>query len=231
MIGTPQKAMLMVVPGGGLGGPPLLRFTFNPTEYTVAKSAKWNRPQTRAARSSTRPEFGGANPQTVQMEIFFDASEDIVGDVTKDIMILLNWTKPTGLSVNRQQANPPLLRFIWGRNPALIDFTGFLKSVSAKYTLFTPDGTPVRATANISLEEAPSDLPFPTNPSSGSLAGLRSHVMLEGDSLQSVAQAEYGRAAMWRSLALFNSIDDPLRVAPGTSILVPSAAEAARLVS
>ena len=224
--GKLEKARLRVVSGGD--GPKELKFSFNPTEYTVAKSATWTRPTTRGARSSTKPEFAGANPQTVQMEVFFDAWEKETGDVTRDVQTLLDWTKPTGSSVNKQQANPPVLAFEWGANSTLTGFEGFLKSGSAKYTMFRGDGTAVRASATISLEEVPKERKG-GNPTSGSLPGMRTHVLREGDSLQSIAHAEYGRAGLWRGIAAFNSIDDPLRIAPGTTILVPAVAEAARL--
>jgi nucleoid-associated protein YgaU len=50
----------------------------------------------------------------------------------------------------------------------------------------------------------------------------------EGETLASVAWHEYENAALWRGLADFNGIDDPLRVAPGTVLLVPTSAEAKR---
>jgi nucleoid-associated protein YgaU len=46
-----------------------------------------------------------------------------------------------------------------------------------------------------------------------------------------VAYHEYGDASLWRGIAAFNEIDDPLRVAAGTRILVPTADEARRLAS
>ena len=42
-----------------------------------------------------------------------------------------------------------------------------------------------------------------------------------GDSLHSIAQRVYGKPSLWRGLAQANDIDDPMRVPPGTSILVP----------
>ena len=68
-----------------------------------------------------------------------------------------------------------------------------------------------------------------TNPTSGSEAGLRVHVLSEGETLHSVAWAEYGQARFWRALARFNEIDDPMRLALGTRLLLPSPREAARL--
>jgi nucleoid-associated protein YgaU len=205
-----------------------LRFTFNPSEYTVAKSATWNRPQAKDAKKAGRPEFQGANAQTLQMEIFLDDSE--TGDVAKAIATLFDWVKPTDSSVKKKKPQPPILTFIWGTNPALDGFQAYLKSISAKYTLFKPDGTPVRATANITLEEAPADPKAQgQNPTSRSLLGRAVHVVREGDSLTSIAYHEYGDATIWRGLAAFNDIDDGLRIKPGARILIPTLDEALRL--
>src|SRR5258708_4637821 len=85
------------------------------------------------------------------------------------------------------------------------------------------------ATANIALEEVP-DEPKGTNPTSGSLAGRRTYVVGAGDSLHSVAFAEYGDPSLWRALAVFNGVDDPLRVTAGIRLLLPSADEARAMV-
>ena len=60
------------------------------------------------------------------------------------------------------------------------------------------------------------------NPTSGGLAVRRAHQLVDGDTLASVAYAEYGDPAMWRPLAAFNGIDDPLRLRPGTRLLLPT---------
>jgi nucleoid-associated protein YgaU len=52
--------------------------------------------------------------------------------------------------------------------------------------------------------------------------------MVEGDTLQSVAYAELGKPAYWRAIAELNGIDDPQRVEAGTTVLIPSAADAAQ---
>src|SRR5215472_13094118 len=191
-----------------------LEFRFNPKEYSISKSATWNRPTSKSAKHATAPEFGGVQPQTVQMELFFDDWEGS-GDLVKDIETLLGWLKPTDKSINQKKKPQPLaLQFRWGGQQPLAEFKGFLKSVSAK--------------AQISLEEIPTDPPK-TNPTSGAIAGRRSHVMAAGDSLHSVAFREYDDPALWRGLAAVNGIDDPLRVAPGTRLLIPTADEAGAL--
>lgn len=204
-----------------------LRFRFNPKEYSVSKSATWNRPTNKGAKHSSQPEFGGVQPQTVQMELFFDDWEGS-GNLVEDVETLLEWLKPTDRSISNKKPEPQTLRFEWEKNQSLAQFKGFLKAVNVKYTMFRVDGTPVRATAQITLEEIPAD-PKRTNPSSGSPVGRRSHVVAAGDSLHSLAFREYDDASLWRGLAAFNGIDDPLRLRPGTRLLIPTADEAAAL--
>jgi nucleoid-associated protein YgaU len=206
-----------------------LRFLFNPTEYTVTKGATWNRPQSSGAKSATKPQFGGTNPQTIQMEIFFDDWEAKKGTIADDVATLLEWTKPTTTSVQKKKPEPPILTFEWGTNKALTGFRGYLKSVSAKYTLFDLKGTPLRVSANITLEEVPTE-PGKQNPTSGGRAGYRSHTLQQGETLHSLAYREYGDAALWRAVAAFNDIDDPLRVRDGTTVLVPDISEASRML-
>jgi nucleoid-associated protein YgaU len=226
--GSLQKAMLRVVDGDPETRE--LLFMYNPAELTTAKSANWNRPQQKGAGSAGKPQFTGAGPQTVQMEIWFDAWDAAGADVARSVMTLFGWTKPTPASITKKLPRPPVLGFEWGSNRILADIKFFLKTVNAKYVLFRPDGTPVRASATITLEEVPEDPPK-QNPSSGARESRRSHLVGAGDSLHSIAWREYGDAGLWRGLAAFNGIDDPLRVEAGTRILVPTADEARRLAA
>jgi hypothetical protein len=201
-------------------------FKFNPTEYTISKTAEWTAPGTsQKTKAGAKPYFSGTRPQTLSMQIFFDVSEKATGDVSNDIKTLLDWTNPTDDSLGKDRPEPPALKFTWGSNQALAQHKFFLKQVTAKYVLFRDTGEPIRATADIQLQEIP-DEPGRTNPTSGALHARSTHTMAEGDSLQSVANREYGNPNLWRGLAAFNGIDDPLRVGPGMHILIPSPPEA-----
>jgi nucleoid-associated protein YgaU len=203
-----------------------VEFKFNPTEYSIAKSARWHAPPvSQKSKAGSKPYFASTEPQKLTMQVFFDQTEEEDGDVTDDVETLLDWTNPTRDSLSKQKPEPPALRFIWGSNTDLADHKFYLASVTAKYILFSPDGTPIRATADLSLQEIP-DEPKKTNPTSGALHARSTHTMADGDSLQSIATREYGDPNLWRGLAAFNDIDDPLRVGPGTDILIPTPPEA-----
>jgi nucleoid-associated protein YgaU len=215
-------------PGGSnedLGAPrDRLAFQFNPKEFTIAKTATWTSTPARGAQKAGPPEFTGSGPGKLSLEMFFDASGSHGSSVVLAVEKLFSCCVPTKESLKDKKATPPLVVLKWGTTRS---FPGYVSSVSAKYTLFTADGTPIRATCTVSIEEMPG-VTAKQNPTSGSVTARRLHTLVAGDSLASVAYREYGDPAMWRALAVFNRIDDPLRVRPGTTVLVPGADELAR---
>lgn len=198
-----------------------IAFQFNPKEVTVQKAAKWERKTAKGSKKAGPPEFSGPEPCKMTLELFFDASGTQDGSVVAAVEQLFSCTVPTEESAGQKKPSPPLVVLHWG---AITSFPAFVTSVSAKYTLFTSGGLPIRALCTVSLEEMPKDL-GKQNPTSGSDAVRRSHTLLEGDSLASIAYAEYGDPGAWRAVARFNGVDDPLRCRPGTRLLLPSPEE------
>lgn len=211
--------------GGGGGGLGQLVFRFNPKEYTVQKTANWQRRPLPGAKEATIPQFTGSDPRSLSLEVFLDATESPSGSVVKDVELLFSCCTPTSNSLRMKQPSPPFVMFGWG---STMSFLAFVKSVSAKFTLFKQDGTPVRAVCQVSLEE----IPAPTakqNPTSGTLTAHRTYQVTAGETLQSIAYQEYRDPNLWRAIAEVNGIDDPMRVASGTELLLPSPTDAAAI--
>ncbi len=221
-----EKAYLVLKPpaaGGSISGATEVKFQFNPKEYTIQKGASWESKPARGATQTSMPEFKGAEPRSMSIEVFLDAAESPTGSITTDVETLFKCCTPMAQSVDQNKPSPPFVVFGWGTD---LKFTAFVKKVSAKYTLFKPDGTPTRATCTVELQEVPREA-VRQNPTSGGLAARRSHTVVAGDSLPSIAFREYGKPGLWRAIAEANGIDDPLRVRTGTSLLIPPADEAA----
>ncbi|MDX3663349.1 LysM peptidoglycan-binding domain-containing protein [Streptomyces sp. ID05-26A] len=198
-----------------------IKFQFNPKELTLAKNAKWQRQTQPNAAKAGVPEFKGAEPAKLSLEIFLD-STDTMGDATiKKVEQLFNLTVPTKDSRQGGKGSPPWVIFKWGTTTG---FPSYVASVSAKYTLFTPGGMPVRALCTVNLEEVSGE-PGGQNPTSGALAARNAHTLTAGDSLQSLAYKAYGNPELWRYIAEANNIDDPMRLTPGTTVLVPALEE------
>lgn len=196
-------------------------FQFNPKELSIQKAARWERKPSTGAKKAGPPEFTGADPCKMTLEMFLDATATHDTSVVTTVETLFTCCAPTEKSAGKDKPSPPLVALQWGK---VTTFAAFITSVSAKYTLFSSDGTPIRALCQVSLEEMPVE-PWRQNPTSGGQSVRRAHQLIDGDTLASVAYAEYGDPTMWRSLAAFNGIDDPLRLRRGTRLLLPTPAE------
>jgi Contractile injection system tube protein/LysM domain len=218
-----QKAVLRLLEPSAKGpkGPTgkEISFKFNPKEYAISKSAEWKSRESKGAKKASMPEFVGPKPGQLTLELFLDGT-DGSGDVSRDVDLLFSCLTSAQKARSQQRPLPPFVQFRWGK----VLFTGILKSVNAKYTLFRETGVPIRATCALSIEELPTEEEG-QNPTSGTLAPMRTHALVDGDSLPWIAYREYGDPTLWRALAEANTIDDPMRLRPGDRLLIPSPSE------
>jgi nucleoid-associated protein YgaU len=205
-------------PGGKRGA---IAFQFNPKEVTIAKTANWKRNPATLAKKAGPAQFVGAEPCKLTVEMFFDATGSQDGSVVQAVEQLFTCCVPTDEGLGQKKPAPPIVVMHWG---AISSFPAFVTSVSAKYTLFNGEGLPIRALVSVAMEEMPGE-PFRQNPTSGSADVRRVHRTVAGDTLASVAFAEYGDPTQWRALAAYNGIDDPQRVRTGTTLLLPAPEE------
>ncbi len=221
-----DKAKLVCVGSNLPDGPHEIECAFNPTDYTLTQTVSV--PATpSASRVGGQQQYGGTAAMTFATNLFFDAFSEAKGDVTPKITTLLSWMQPTNASGSDGRHRPPLVQFKWGGNPQLDHLRGFLTNATVKYTLFRMDGTPIRAEVAITITSQ-TDAQGAQNPTSHAANSRRVHQVIDGDTLPSVAYRELGEATYWRAIAELNDIDDPMRLAPGSVLLIPSVADATR---
>jgi nucleoid-associated protein YgaU len=206
-------------------------------------------------QGNTGPQLQRVGLTKLKMTAMFDQDhaelmDKIPGSVRRRCELLGAWTRPDGGSLigalgkaavgaissaisggGPQRINPasmpPLLLFQWG-DPFAGGFAvqGYIDNVSAKYLRFDSTGNPIRAQAMISFVQEPkSMINTLTNPTSGGLPGRKAHVVGDGENLQTIAMATYGRPGLWRKIADVNGIDDPMRVRVGSTIYLPGPSE------
>ncbi|MDQ0404669.1 MULTISPECIES: LysM peptidoglycan-binding domain-containing protein [Streptomyces] len=199
-------------------------FEFNPAQLAISQRTQWKATPTAAVREAAKPQFMGAEPREMTLEIFLDSSMKPDGNtVMKKVESLLLCCEVTAKSLSAKQPSPPWVVFEWG-SFSTARFTAYVSSIETQYTLFGTTGIPIRATCQVALVE----IPGPTlgqNPTSGALTAQRVHRVVAGDSLQSLAWSEYGSANAWRVIAEANGIDDPSHLPTGTELMLPAAEE------
>jgi nucleoid-associated protein YgaU len=214
------------IPGSQIGE---VKFSYNPGSVQIQRSASWSAQSAVAFERGTTPEFHGAQPANMSLEIILDGG--ILGGLTgggvdKDIELLMSACQVDPQSVSSKRPSPPWVKLSWG-NLKEAQFTAITQNVSVNITRFNADGTPNRATCQLSLMEIPQATKG-QNPTSGALTASRMHSVVAGDSLASLAWREYGDPTVWRVIATANNIDDPLRLKPGQELLLPAAEEVRR---
>jgi len=196
---------------------------FNPERISLSKSATWHRSPANRAASAALPEFAGAAPRVLSLDVFLDATLSPRNDVEGQVETLLSCCVPTDRSVRADRPSPPWVRLEWGRGRSAA-FSACVTSVQATYTLFGADGAPKRATCSLALEEIGGSTPR-QNPTSGSPEMRSVHRVQDGDSLALLAWQQYGDATQWRVIAQANGIADAERLTPDTVLIVPALPE------
>lgn len=129
----------------------------------------------------------------------------------------------------------PLVRFIWGK---AWNVRGIVAAVSERLEHFTQSGVPQRSWMTMRfvrvLESAATDarnVPASAlDTSDGGRERARDYVVpaaatpsdvLPGERLDRLASRYYGDPSLWRVLARYNGIEDPSRIAPGTTLRIP----------
>ena len=213
-----QKARLEIEGGQ------TLTCLFNPNEYAISKANAWTvKPVVGSSLPS--PQFSGGHARELTLNLLFDA-DPASGDVSSatDALFAMMEVNSSLASGRTNQARPPSITFAWG---AFTSFKAVCSRLNVQFTMFKPDGTPIRATAALTLIQVEKDprsgqgtRAAPQNPTTRA-ERMRVHIVRAGDSLQSIAYAHYGDPSRWRTIAQENRIDDPLNLERGAELSVP----------
>jgi len=206
---------------------------FNPTELSFSKGvqiAEIGIP----GLDSPLLQFVRGQDETISLDLFFDTTENGMGVGATSVTTLTDQIYSL-VKIDPNRHAPPICTFLWNSSfpgcdvsPSLGNqkrnqFQCLVESVRHKYTLFSPEGIPLRATVSVTLRE------YKTVDDQFSQLNLNSpdktqvHVLQRGETLSSVAGTHYGQPGQWRQIAVANAIEDPRRIDPGMFLTVPPA--------
>jgi Contractile injection system tube protein len=139
-----------------------IEFMFNPSELKFSRSVNIEQSQgSRSHSGQNKTSFKHPNPyQLTISNLILDTYERKNGD--RDVLKEL---KPFTDAIayvkdgKGKEKRPPVYLFTWGTNVYL---RCFIKTCNFRLTLFLPDGTPVRAILDLTLEQADDKAPKPS---------------------------------------------------------------------
>lgn len=198
-----------------------ITFLFNPKEFSVEKSNQFSDVNV-PGLSSPIIQFIRGNARTITMDLFFDTYEKKeITDVRQYTDMITGWEEAghsKGLmDIDKDLHAPPVCKFIWGK----FQFKCIIERISKRFTMFLPDGTPVRATLNVTLKEYADANEQIKSQSLQSSDITKRWTVIQGDSLWTIASREYGNPGDWRLIANENGIDNPRLLTPGRELIIP----------
>jgi nucleoid-associated protein YgaU len=190
---------------------------FNPNKLVFNKSVNWAK-QDPAGCDVPELHFTNAQPRTLNLDLIFD-TYDTPNAEKKDVR---NYTQKLFqlTSVDGKKHRPPVCQLSWG--VARMFFQCVLQQLEQQFTLFMEDGKPVRATARCTFQEWRTNYEGLNRQDRQSSDIAKTWVVKRGETLSSIAAEEYRDPSLWRPIAAENEIDDPLSLAPGTVLLIPT---------
>lgn len=204
----------------------IVPFLFNPSEFTVERTNQFAEVNIPGLPSSTF-QFMKGGARTVTMDLFFDTYEDgtdvriftdrITGWDSGSMFSKLPGIAKGLMDIDSDLHAPPICLFIWG---AFI-FPCIIERVTKRFTMFLPEGIPVRATLAITLKEYKEYAAQLQEASRQSADRTKTWRVKQGDSLWFIAAKEYGDPDLWRPIAVANNIDNPRVLKSGVELIIP----------
>jgi len=163
---------------------------------------------------------------------------------TRDVRDLTRplWNLAENSANDQGQAELPIVRFVWGKS---WNVPGLITAVAERLEFFDESGIPRRSWLRMKFcRVSAADQakpPVSTSPNledmleltSAEDAGARASIEVTGgpqpevedtttpSRLDEIAFGNYGNSNLWRLIAWFNNVSDPLRVAAGTLLRLP----------
>lgn len=200
-----------------------------PTEMTFAKSAQFAEV---AIPGLEQPliQFVRGDAETLNLELFFDSTQDGTGAEAVAVTDQVEAFHKL-VAVKGSLHAPPLVRVSWGDNfpgtamgeteTAGETFTAVVLSVQRRFTLFNPDGRPLRAIVTLALKHFATVAEQIAAINYQSADHTRIHVVAEGETLPLIAHDAYADARKWRVIAEHNDLADVRALKPGDLLELP----------
>lgn len=190
---------------------------FNPYEYTISKRNIWER-ELGKGKNIPRHNFRKGEAKVLSLILYFDTlstGEDVRAAYTDKLWTMMNVSEEKKNQVT-QKSYPPHVAFEWGK----LYFQAIITRMSQKYTLFKEDGTPIRCTVDIELEQFVDENDYDPQMKGSSMSqeAPQATTLIEGQRLDEVASSSSGNPSDYREIAEANNIDDPLNVPPGQTV-------------
>ncbi len=192
----------------------------NPASYSYSRQISYEDGQGQGSPGPS-PQYNRVLDEEVSFDLLFDATgviPPLAGQsYANGVSDVLNQFLTLTATVNGTIHKPNYLVLGW----AQLQFQCVLSSVRIDYTLFMPDGTPLRAKVSATFKSFTNEttLAKQANPNSPDMTHLVT--VCAGDTLPTLCQRVYGDCRYYMEVARCNGLLSFRTLKPGTQLLFP----------
>lgn len=196
------------------GGTNPVTVGINPSSYAQSQSIRYT--PDKAAGGKNQPQiFNQPGEASLKLELILDGTGAVPGASDKSVDEQIFDLRKIMMEID--ELSPHYLMLLWGT----LVFRGRAELLNIDYTLFNPDGTPLRAKAsanfigvNMNKKGKASAAKKPDGPTSVQL--------LDGDTLPAMCDRLYGDSKYYIAVAAANGLTSFRDITPGTPLIFPS---------
>ena len=190
--------------------------------------------------------YTGGGMTEMFLNLLFDVALAETNTEIQDVRDMTSplWNMAENSGSAKTYGEPPRVRFVWGKS---WNIPGVIVSVSEHLDYFDSMGTPLRSWLRMHflrvIEPTAEDLVKPPSPPAAAetavadiiqdlqtpvdVAGeeVKVHTYEAGERLDQLVRQQYGfygHPALWRMIAAYNNISDPLNIPTGTNLQFPA---------
>ncbi len=202
-----------------------LSVQFNPSELTFTKGAQLAEIPI-PGLDSPLVQFVRGQIESMKIELLFDTTDDGQSSGATPVTKLTDKFYDL-VKIDPTTHAPPVLLFSWGGE----SFPGkdrralrcVVANIHQQYTMFSPDGVPLRAKLTVDLKEYKTLAQQIHELKLQSADHTKATVTRHGDTITSLAYRAYGDDRAWRLIADENGITNPLDLGAGAILRIPKA--------
>jgi hypothetical protein len=208
---------------------PQIPVMFNPTDFSITKGSQLAEMNI-GGLATPLQQFVRGTAAKLSVKLFFDTTDQGGGVFAQSVTAQTDKFLDL-VTIEAKTHAPPICKFVWGSKFPTTDltetsqsmhyFVGVVESIQQEYTLFSPQGIPLRATLTVAMREFKTLSTQREQLRLNSPDRTHSHIVARGDTLSSIAASVYGDPGQWRPLADHNHLTDPRKLSVGAVLEVP----------
>lgn len=186
----------------------------NPESYKLDKAVQFA-PRDKLGNIAHTPGFKRFAPSTLSFDVLFDGT-GVIPTGGKTVAQRIEELDNLIYQMVGETREPAYVKIAWGK----LAFQGRLNKADYSYSLFKPDGSPLRAKISLTFTDAQSVEEEQAIKNQKAAQG-EYKTFKEGDSLTKMCEDKYGNSSYTSLIANLNSLDSIRDIKPGTKIWFP----------